>query len=627
MEKWVLLYFALFNLKAFAQDTWLGIDCGSATSTTTIGGVWQTDGAFIKTGTNQFVSSDNFQTLALLNTLRAFPMQNKNCYALPARATRYFIRAIFLYGNYDNLLKPPTFDLEIDGNKWMTVVSSSTEILHYEIIYTSTGDTISVCLARTQANQFPFISSLEAWPIFDSNAYIHMNRDLAWLNTYRYNYGANDWILGYPLDTYNRLWEPMAQSGLLNTSADNGTILTTKPYEYPPDSAVLDAMEAQNATDSISLSFGPIKLNSLIYIEAYFTAMSLDEVTETREFGFYVGNKQLATVFTEYGKCTAIWALVQRSSSSLTIELRPTKISTLPPIISAIEVYTASDPLVTTRTSQNDLDGLEVFISTFQQLKGWSGEPCLPTNMAWQWLGCTGSDPPRVTSINLSGYNLSGFLPDFSQMQALENIDLSNNSLGGQIPEFLGNLPYLKTLNLQYNDFSGRIPSSISNNKRITYNIEGNTNLDASHKNKSTTALIIGLSVGLSLVIILILVALTYWLIQKRAHQGQNQATGPESGAPPVAQGSPPKMNSASVSIGASTEQLLRPQPPPSAPMEPSMEEDFEQNSDEDYVPVSDANQIHQSMVPEMDLEELEDIIKQHENNAHDDLSSPKSRS
>lgn len=146
--------------------------------------------------------------------------------------------------------------------------------------------------------------------------------------------------------------------------------------------------------------------------------------------------------------------------------------------------------------------------------------------------------------------------------------------------------------------------------------IEGNTNLDASHKNKSTIALIIGLSVGLSLVVILILVAPIYWLIQrKREHQGQNQATGPESGGP----GSPPKMNSESASIGASTEQLIRPQPQPSAPMKPSMEEDFEQNSDEDYVPVSSANQVHQSMAPEMDLEELEEIIKQHEYNNHDD--------
>lgn len=155
-------------------------------------------------------------------------------------------------------------------------------------------------------------------------------------------------------DKYNRLWEPKAQLGLVNKSADPGTILTSTPYEYPPDSAVLDAMEAQNATDSITLSFGPIKTNSLIYIEAYFTAMSLDEVTETREFGFYVGNKQLTTVTTEYGTCTGIWALFQHSSSSLTIELSPTETSTLPPIISAIEVYTASDPLVTTRTLQND---------------------------------------------------------------------------------------------------------------------------------------------------------------------------------------------------------------------------------------------------------------------------------
>lgn len=146
--------------------------------------------------------------------------------------------------------------------------------------------------------------------------------------------------------------------------------------------------------------------------------------------------------------------------------------------------------------------------------------------------------------------------------------------------------------------------------------IEGNTNLDASHKNKSATALIIGLSVGLSLFVILILVALVYWLIRrKKAHQGQNQIMGPESGGSE----SPPKMNSENASIGASMEQLIRPQPQPSAPMEPSMEEDFKQNSDEDYVPVSSANQVHQSMAPEMDLEELEEVVKQHENNTHGD--------
>lgn len=45
------------------------------------------------------------------------------------------------------------------------------------------------------------------------------------------------------------------------------------------------------------------------------------------------------------------------------------------------------------------VDGLTVFVRTFKQLNGWSGEPCLPANTAWQWLGCTGSYPPRVTSM------------------------------------------------------------------------------------------------------------------------------------------------------------------------------------------------------------------------------------
>ncbi|RVW94557.1 Retrovirus-related Pol polyprotein from transposon RE1 [Vitis vinifera] len=71
------------------------------------------------------------------------------------------------------------------------------------------------------------------------------------------------------------------------------------------------------------------------------------------------------------------------------------------------------------RANLKELDGLAVLISTFEQLEGWSGDPCLPSDTIWQWLNCIGNDPPRVTSLNLSGYGLDGSLPDFSQMQAL----------------------------------------------------------------------------------------------------------------------------------------------------------------------------------------------------------------
>lgn len=134
--------------------------------------------------------------LTYLNTLRAFTEQNKNCYTLPAIAmSRYIITAMFFYANYDSLSAPPTFDLQIDGNKIVTVVSSSDKIQYYEIIYRCQKANMSVCLARTHDGQFPFISSLEAWRI-PSTMYTGMSQDLAWINTYRYNYGTDNWITG-----------------------------------------------------------------------------------------------------------------------------------------------------------------------------------------------------------------------------------------------------------------------------------------------------------------------------------------------------------------------------------------------------------------------------------------------
>ncbi|KAI3450469.1 hypothetical protein Pfo_007134 [Paulownia fortunei] len=429
--------------------------------------------------------------------------------------------------------------------------------------------------------------------------YTGMSQDLAWLNSYRYNYGPDNGIIWYPDDSYNRIWEPISVPGAVNITADPGTSIYFHSDESPPDSVILDAVEAQNG-NSLFLSFNPVKTITPIFIEANFTKIQSTS-SDTRSFDMYVDGKSLATVIPEYYTCTPELALVQALTSNLTIELRPTATTSLPPIISAIEIYTASDPHVTTGTHQDDLDGLAAFTSTFDQLKGWSGEPCLPADTVWQWLSCTGSDPSRVTSLNLSGYDLNGTLPIFSQMQALEDIDLSNNSISGQIPGFLGQLPNLKKLNLSYNDSSGTLPSCIRDNKRLIYDINGNPNVDASGKDKSSKASIIGLAVGIPFVVIALILALVFWLIRKRANQSQNQATGPEIGN---------GTGQESFTISASTEQLIRPQRP-TAPMEPTAEED-----DEDCIPVRmlDMKPNNQSMVPEMDLDELEELVDQHVN-------------
>ncbi|KAK8550974.1 hypothetical protein V6N12_039649 [Hibiscus sabdariffa] len=530
-----LLFLIFFVLKALSQDTsqWLRIDCGSATSYPDASGtLWQTDDDFIKTGENQMVSANNLLLADQFNNLRAFTIQNKNCYSLPATTSlRYFVRAVFYYGNYDGLSNPPTFDLEFDGNKWATVVIATTTIVYYEMIYVAQGDIISICLARTNDKQFPFISILESWPVPDQ-MYSNMTYDRAWFNGYRYNYGAgpNDWILGYEGgDVHNRVWQPMIPLGSNVVTATFASLVETTVND-PPVAAIIEAVQAPSPTDKLELSFTFSETNRLDHVELYFTEPLY--TTATRAFNINV-NSEFAYAFTPvYQQCDGVW-INAISVGTLNIELVPINSSTLPPVISAIELYTASDPLV--------VNGLAVLINAFQQLEGWSGEPCLPSDMVWQWLNCRGDNPPRVTSISLSGYGLDGPLPDFSQMTALETMSgfwfgSKSGSVGFNsdpvqvptrldptlmIPDFLGKLPNLRLLDLRDNKFEGGVPESITSNKQLKYLI-GSSNDNQSESKR--LALIIGLAVGLPIFLVFLL-ALAYFLVRKQKTSSQGQVT------------------------------------------------------------------------------------------------------
>ncbi|KAK3024461.1 hypothetical protein RJ639_043182, partial [Escallonia herrerae] len=581
---------------------WLAIDCGSFISTTENDIDWQTDDRFINTGSNQQLRVFSFE---ILDSFRLFTEQNKNCYTLPmSQPSRYFIRAAFNYGNYDKLSKPPPFDLEIDGNKWTTVVTSLTKIEFYEVIYTSRGDNVSVCLARTKANQFPFISSLEAWPIPDT-MYTQMSRSLAWLNSYRYNYGTNDpndVILGYPTDSYNRIWEPAIPPEMVARTA-NTTILYSTTVEHPPHSAIFDAIESSSSTNSISLSFKIGKANSLNYIETYFTELTALSINDTRSFDIYVDGNYKVTISPEYQNCTGAWAIINEAGT-LTAELRPTSESTLPPIISAIELYTASDALITTGTSQDDCKRHlppSFCFSIIHTFWGFGDSSQAPLS---NWTDEVENHAFRVT---LYG---NGWVA----LPMIRFKDLSNNSLSGHIPEFLGNLLNLKLLNLDYNKFSGHIPHNILK-KKIRFSVKGNPNVDDPRGSKAAT--IVGLAVGIPLALILVLfLGIACFLTRKRRVAGQAQVTAPQLGGPQVQNSSAhemPVQENASTSMSM-VPLIMLPQP------------GNVDNMSNHHIPVTnhvepnilatengEGTSFHTSMVPDMDMEELDELLEQHE--------------
>ncbi|KAM3253656.1 hypothetical protein ACQJBY_047635 [Aegilops geniculata] len=66
-----------------------------------------------------------------------------------------------------------------------------------------------------------------------------------------------------------------------------------------------------------------------------------------------------------------------------------------------------------------------------------------------------------LMNLNLSSNKLSGKIPNMiGAMQSLVSLDLSQNKLSGEIPSSLSSLASLAALNLSYNNLCGRIPSS-----------------------------------------------------------------------------------------------------------------------------------------------------------------------
>lgn len=73
-------------------------------------------------------------------------------------------------------------------------------------------------------------------------------------------------------------------------------------------------------------------------------------------------------------------------------------------------------------------------------------------------------------SIDLSDNSLSGEIPrDIASLDALINLNLSANHLSGKIPNKIGAMKSLESLDLSENKLSGKIPSSLSNLTSLSY--------------------------------------------------------------------------------------------------------------------------------------------------------------
>ena len=76
---------------------------------------------------------------------------------------KYYVRAVFYYGKYDCLNKPPVFDLYVEGNYWHEVQISDVGAVSWMdiiVVALAPADYLNVCLVNKGMGT-PFIFGLD----------------------------------------------------------------------------------------------------------------------------------------------------------------------------------------------------------------------------------------------------------------------------------------------------------------------------------------------------------------------------------------------------------------------------------------------------------------------------------
>ncbi|KAK8469754.1 hypothetical protein PHAVU_005G164400, partial [Phaseolus vulgaris] len=416
----------------------------------------------------------------------------------------------------------PHFDLLLGANKWATVnINNASNPQLEEIIHVPSLDYVQICLVDT-GHGTPFITTIE-FRTLKNHTYVTQYGSL---KLYLRNDFGSDIIYRYPTDVYDRLWyilEPFEDWTNLSGSISDDSL---DKGDYQLRATIMrTAVTPTNASDPLSISWGQNHETDEFYVYMHFTEIQVLTTNQTRQFNIMRNGELWIPNFSP--RYLAVDTLYTSSAiSEKEIEFVRTGNSTLPPIISALEVYTVID-LQKPETFQGDVDAITSIKSVYGVKRDWQGDPCAPAAYLWDGLNCTYGDDevPRITTLNLSSSGLSGKIdPSISKLTMLEKLDLSNNSLNDEVPDFLSQLQHLKILNLEKNNLSGSIPSALvekSKEGSLTLSLGQNPHIcehgqcieHRKHRNNIVIPLVASICGGL---ILLGTVTAILWILRRR---------------------------------------------------------------------------------------------------------------
>ncbi|KAK7301340.1 hypothetical protein RJT34_12203 [Clitoria ternatea] len=437
-----------------------------------------------------------------LITLTSFPYGKRNCYTLApkhGKDKKYVIRAYFAYGNYDNKYKPPIFDLYVGVNYFKTLnMTNDASIIRIEAIHFASTDKIDFCLVNIDQG-VPFISLLELWPL-DTSIYQTSSTLLTLDLLTRINLGVsqdNNSFIRYTDDIYGRSWE--VQEGLKENPTRTSLAIDldelVDPYKLPAE-VLSTAVEALDMSYSLEFKEN-LGIDSEYYVYLHFFDYQDRENGQRRLLditinGFDDDNDVRVPLTLSYWKPNSIVVPIKQGMGIYKISIEATLDSDLPVMLNALEIYRVV-PQSDSATQQGDVDAIW-HIKHFYNISrmSWQGDPCEPRNFTWEGLVCSNGDTPRISLL-----------------------DLSNNELTREVPEFFAGLPRLKLLNLSRNMLSGPIPKSLKSksNSTLLLSFDGNLAPNQTGSCKNKKKIIVPLVASSTTIILFLIISIIVMVI------------------------------------------------------------------------------------------------------------------
>jgi hypothetical protein len=386
----------------------------------------------------------------------------------------------------------------VDGTIVANVTTAFRIAVNREVTYQSgTGNSTSLCLLSGPEDVGPrFISSIALRPAVMYRRFSNYLDDKKIIRVrYRLNFGGTN-TTRFPQDYNDRIWSAVGPNTTFftNSTAPVQILNTTHKMnltlyrDLVPENVLQTAVTVQNGNLTINLAvFSPVTHMILHFAE-------LDNHTSNVSRKFLVHVPEIdddsyvnARNFSGEPYKPFYWYFWNLAftdpNTPITFYSRPR--SRLGPLINALELFTIYDTTSSTTLDQ-DVQAIES-LKVGWNLSEWTGDPCVP--VPHSWLSCTSptdlAQQPRVSTLDLSGYSLTGDIPastivsldlttlllnnnsltgtfpNFTALRNLQTLHLQNNQLSGSLPVSLVAMPSLRQLNVQNNNLSGTIPAQL----------------------------------------------------------------------------------------------------------------------------------------------------------------------